>query len=414
MNESSRKAKAKSMRAVTAPRSAGDASIRRVVGHVTAVVLSAGIVVSAVSLLRSSPGTASPPETNGAAGLPDGTASLKDFRLTVVNATPAAGPTPAGMVWIPGGEFSMGAQDMPHMNDIGMQATTDARPVHRVYVDGFLMDQTDVTNDEFAAFVTATGYVTVAERQPRAQDFPGAPPENLVAGSVVFSADRSACAPRRPFPVVGVRERRELASSARSRERHQRQGELSGRPCRLRRCAGVREMGGQTSADRGRVGVCGARRVDRQALRLGRRVPPRRQVDGQHLSGARSRSSTRHRRGRLRRHRAGGAVSAERLRPVRHGRQRLAVDAATGIGRTTTRSSRPPAAWRAIRRGPPRSFDPAEPGEKKRCHRGGSFLCTDQYCSRYIVGTRGKGEVSTGTNHLGFRCVKSGPSKMGD
>jgi formylglycine-generating enzyme required for sulfatase activity len=37
---------------------------------------------------------------------------------------------------------------------------------------------------------------------------------------------------------------------------------------------------------------------------------------------------------------------------------------------------------------------------------GGSFLCTDQYCSRYIVGTRGKGEVSTGTNHLGFRCVK--------
>jgi formylglycine-generating enzyme required for sulfatase activity len=42
-------------------------------------------------------------------------------------------------------------------------------------------------------------------------------------------------------------------------------------------------------------------------------------------------------------------------------------------------------------------------------HRGGSFLCTDQYCSRYMVGTRGKGEVSTGTNHLGFRCVKDAP-----
>src|SRR4029077_14972027 len=38
-------------------------------------------------------------------------------------------------------------------------------------------------------------------------------------------------------------------------------------------------------------------------------------------------------------------------------------------------------------------------------HRGGSFLCSDQYCSRYTVGTRGKGEVNTGTNHLGFRCV---------
>jgi formylglycine-generating enzyme required for sulfatase activity len=55
--------------------------------------------------------------------------------------------------------------------------------------------------------------------------------------------------------------------------------------------------------------------------------------------------------------------------------------------------------------GPDASFDPAEPNQPKKVHRGGSFLCTDQYCSRYIVGTRGKGEVSTGTNHLGFRCV---------
>jgi formylglycine-generating enzyme required for sulfatase activity len=54
----------------------------------------------------------------------------------------------------------------------------------------------------------------------------------------------------------------------------------------------------------------------------------------------------------------------------------------------------------------PRVFDPAEPNERKRVHRGGSFLCNDQYCARYIVGTRGKGEVNTGTNHLGFRCVK--------
>jgi hypothetical protein len=57
-------------------------------------------------------------------------------------------------------------------------------------------------------------------------------------------------------------------------------------------------------------------------------------------------------------------------------------------------------------KGPDTPFDPAEPNERKKTHRGGSFLCTDQYCSRYMVGTRGKGEVSTGTNHLGFRCVK--------
>ena len=57
--------------------------------------------------------------------------------------------------------------------------------------------------------------------------------------------------------------------------------------------------------------------------------------------------------------------------------------------------------------GPADSFDPQEPGQPKRVQRGGSFLCSDQYCARYIVGTRGKGEISSATNHIGFRCVKS-------
>jgi formylglycine-generating enzyme required for sulfatase activity len=51
--------------------------------------------------------------------------------------------------------------------------------------------------------------------------------------------------------------------------------------------------------------------------------------------------------------------------------------------------------------------DPAEPAEKKRAHKGGSFLCTDQYCTRYMAGTRGKGEVSTASNHVGFRCARA-------
>jgi formylglycine-generating enzyme required for sulfatase activity len=53
------------------------------------------------------------------------------------------------------------------------------------------------------------------------------------------------------------------------------------------------------------------------------------------------------------------------------------------------------------------SFDPAEPGMAKRVQRGGSFLCTDQYCTRYMVGTRGKGAPDTGSNHVGFRCVRA-------
>src|SRR5262249_23443495 len=69
----------------------------------------------------------------------------------------------------------------------GPDAMADARPIHRVYVDGFWMDQTEVTNAAFATFVEATGYVTIAEETPRAKDFPGAPPENLVPGSTVYT-----------------------------------------------------------------------------------------------------------------------------------------------------------------------------------------------------------------------------------
>jgi formylglycine-generating enzyme required for sulfatase activity len=57
-------------------------------------------------------------------------------------------------------------------------------------------------------------------------------------------------------------------------------------------------------------------------------------------------------------------------------------------------------------RGPADSYDPAEPGLKKKVQRGGSYLCTDQYCTRYMVGTRGKGEYRSASNHIGFRCVK--------
>src|SRR5687767_6133828 len=94
-------------------------------------------------------------------------------------------PAPAGMVWIPGGEFSMGSEasaealcDLPGI-------TRDAQPIHRVAVDAFWMDRTEVTNDQFAAFVNATSYVTIAERPLDPAAFPGAPRELLVPGSTV-------------------------------------------------------------------------------------------------------------------------------------------------------------------------------------------------------------------------------------
>ena len=55
--------------------------------------------------------------------------------------------------------------------------------------------------------------------------------------------------------------------------------------------------------------------------------------------------------------------------------------------------------------GPTSSFDPDEPGVPKRVQRGGSFLCSDQYCTRYLPGARGKGAPDSAANHIGFRCV---------
>src|SRR5918911_1164947 len=80
------------------------------------------------------------------------------------------------MVWLPGGTFQMGAND----------CYPEEAPAHRVRVDGFWMDRYVVTNDAFARFVEATGYVTVAERPLNPADYPGAPAENLVPGSLVF------------------------------------------------------------------------------------------------------------------------------------------------------------------------------------------------------------------------------------
>ena len=107
--------------------------------------------------------------------------------LTIENAKTAPGSPPPGMVWIPGGEFSMGAAESADMNMVGMQATGDSRPIHRVYVDGFWMDATEVTNEQFAKFVEATRYVTIAERDLKPEEFPGVPLKDLVPGSAVFT-----------------------------------------------------------------------------------------------------------------------------------------------------------------------------------------------------------------------------------
>ena len=83
----------------------------------------------------------------------------------------------ADMIWIAGGTFRMGSD----------HHYPEEQPAHRVRVDGFWMDRTPVTNREFARFVEGTGYVTFAEIAPDPRDYPGALPEMLKPGSLVFT-----------------------------------------------------------------------------------------------------------------------------------------------------------------------------------------------------------------------------------
>ena len=88
----------------------------------------------------------------------------------------------AEMVFIPGGEFTMGSD----------RHYAEEKPAHRVKVDGFFMDNAPVTNAEFRRFVRETGHVTFAEITPDAKDYPGALPHMLRAGSLVFKKSQGA------------------------------------------------------------------------------------------------------------------------------------------------------------------------------------------------------------------------------
>src|SRR5262245_43343170 len=74
---------------------------------------------------------------------------------------------PSGMVWIRGGTFKMGSDDPAFRGE--------AEPIHEVTINGFWIDATEVTNEQFELFVKATNYVTIAERQPDPKQFPDAP-----------------------------------------------------------------------------------------------------------------------------------------------------------------------------------------------------------------------------------------------
>jgi len=325
------------------------------------------------------------------------------FLPTVEDLKKPPGPAPEGMVWVPGGEFSMGADGSVNGTSMCSPNTVaDTRPIHRVFVDGFWMDATEVTNAQFAKFVDATGYVTIAEIAPTKEQFPTAPPENLVAGSVVFMPAKgpvplsnhlrwwtyvpgaswrhpegpgTSIEGRENFPVVHIAYADAIAYAKWAGKRLPTEAEWE-------------------FADRG--GLVG------KLFPWGDEFRP----EGKFLANTYQ--------GPFPVKDSGedgfvGPAPVKSFPPNPYGLYDMSGNVwewASDWYRADTYASRAAGVTKNPN-GPESSFDPSEPGVAKRVQRGGSFLCTDQYCTRYMAGTRGKGEPDTGTNHAGFRCVQA-------
>jgi formylglycine-generating enzyme required for sulfatase activity len=320
------------------------------------------------------------------------------FGLTELLQRPAA---PPGMVWVPGGEFTMGTDS--HL------AGPNEGPAHRVRVDGFFMDETDITAAQFRAFVEATGYVTTAERTPTAEDIlrqapPGAPPpkgEDLVPGSVVFVP------PDHPVPLDDVSRWQKWVPGANWRHP---------------------EGPGSTSEGKDDHPVVHVSWDDATAYArwAGKRLPTEAEwefaarggLDGKtYVWGDEPFSDDRPQCNAFQgRFPDANAVrdGYPRTSPVRafppngYGLYDMAgnvwqwcadwylPDAYAGRGPGVTDNPTGPAAGFDPRRRPP-----------ERVWRGGSFLCCVGYCFNYRPSARLGCTPDTGLSHLGFRCAKS-------
>lgn len=299
-------------------------------------------------------------------------------------------PSPAGMSWIPPGSFFMGSDDPRY---------ADAQPVHIVKLSGFWMDTTEVTNEAFQRFVAATGHQTIAEQTPRPEDFPDAPPEALVPGSVTFQPPNhdvslhdpgqwwayrkgvnwrnpegagSSIADRMDHPVVHVAWTDAAAYCAWMKKRLPTEAEWE-----------YAARGG----------------LDRKRFAWGDEPKPGNLWAANVWQGrfpAENRAED-------------GFVATA---PVGHYKPNAfgLFDVTGNVWEWTADLYH--AGYYAESptenpRGPSTSHDPREPGVEKRAMRGGSFLCSDLYCVRYAVGARGKGAPDTGSSHVGFRCAKT-------
>ena len=346
-------------------------------------------VVALAIILAASPGCGSKPQSR-----------TEDHAVSTaaphVSTTPAPGPAPEGLGWIPGGTFWMGCENC---------AMPDALPLHLVAVDGFWMDRAPVTNAEFERFVKATAYVTVAERPLDPKDFPGVPRDKLVPGSAIFVPTSTPVPLDNPLqwwrytPGANWKHPEGPGSTLKAREDHPVVHVAFEDAVAYAKWAGKRLPTEAEFEFAARGGL------DRQKYPWGNEMNP----------GGKAAANTWQGQFPAKDLAEDGYVGTSPVTAFPPNGFSL-YDMGGNVWQWCADWYRPdayaaPAQTPAVVRnpqGPADSFDPQEPGAAKRVTRGGSYLCTEQYCARYLVGSRGKSEISSGSSNLGFRLVQSG------
>jgi sulfatase modifying factor 1 len=297
------------------------------------------------------------------------------------------------MVRIPQTKFWMGCDtgDFP-----------DAKPVHEVQVNAFWIDKTLVTNEKFAQFVEATGYETVAERKPDPKDFPGAAPESLVPGAMVFVPPSAAVSKRSHYqwwhyvPGANWKHPQGPESDLKGKSKYPVVQVAWEDAAAFAKWAGKRLP---TEAEF----ECAARGgLDRKPYSWGAELKPAGRWQANIWQG---RFPTEN-------HGEDGFTNTSPVGSFAPNGYGL-FDMTGNVWEwcqdwyhARYYDTMPADAATQNPQGPETSVDPQEPGVQKRVQRGGSFLCTDQYCARFLVGARGRGEPSSGCSNVGFRCVK--------
>lgn len=313
------------------------------------------------------------------------------------------GALPIGqMVEIPGGEFEMGANSD--------QADKDEYPKHKVRVDGFYMDVTEVTNAEFAAFVEATGYVTTAEKdidweEMKQQLPPGTPapdPELLKAGSLVFSATDG------PVPLNNPGYWWAWTQGANWRMPEGPGSSIEGKEnwpvvhISWEDATAYAEWAGKRLPTEAEWEWAAMGGLSENVYPWGNELESSNTIHANYWQGSFPFDNTEE---------DGYYLSAPvaSFQPNGYGLYDMSGNVWEWCSDLYHFQSYEMQNDRDVAydpRGPLESLDPDEPLIEKRVLRGGSFLCNDSYCSGYRVSRRMKGDAKSSYNHTGFRCVK--------